>query len=293
MNQNRILSGDLNKLKNKETGKTIGEIVAEINDPSLIENLNSAKTVDEKINILLAYDNPQLNKCKQDLIKFKKSVASLDKSFGGIVAWTKKRGKENLDKFIKNTLVKKLKKIKVGDKTLGEVLGEIAKKDPSFGEKIESFTTMTDLAEFLLQSSNPELQPFKKAIRELKDKHMDDEAQGGVAGIVGMGLVTGFDMIKKAIDGVKNLFSKRKKDANEELSIIEKYVHPDIVNLEATAYLKEQVVQGRTFQFVVYLTCISARWQVNADRTHPFPVAEVSQIDGARLTLCHCTFELL
>ena len=231
MNQNRILSGDLIKLKNKETGKTIGEIVAEINDPSLIENLNSAKSVDEKINILLAYDNPQLNKCKQDLIKFKKSVASLDKSFGGIVAWTKKRGKENLDKFIKNTLVKKLKKIKVGDKTLGEVLGEIAKKDPSFGEKIESFTTMTDLAEFLLQSSNPELQPFKKAIRELKDKHMDDEAQGGVAGIVGMGLVTGFDMIKKAIDGVKNLFSKRKKDANEELSIIEKYVHPDIVKL--------------------------------------------------------------
>ena len=231
MNQNRILSGDLIKLKNKETGKTIGEIVAEINDPSLILNLNSAKSVDEKINILLAYDNPQLNKCKKDLIKFKKSAASLDKSFGGIVAWTKQRRKENLDKFIKNTLVKKLKKIKVGDKTLGEVLGEIAKKDPSFGEKIESFTTMTDLAEFLLQSSNPELQPFKKAIRELKDKHMDDEAQGGVAGIVGMGLVTGFDMIKKAIDGVKNLFSKRKKDANEELSIIEKYVHPDIVKL--------------------------------------------------------------
>ena len=231
MNQNRILSGDLIKLKNKETGKTIGEIVAEINDPSLILNLNSAKSVDEKINILLAYDNPQLNKCKNDLIKFKKSTASLDKSFGGIVAWTKQRGKENLDKFIKNTLVKKLKKIKVGDKTLGEVLGEIAKKDPSFGEKIESFTTMTDLAEFLLQSSNPELQPFKKAIRELKDKHMDDETQGGVAGIVGMGLVTGFDMIKKAIDGVKNLFSKRKKDANEELSIIEKYVHPDIVKL--------------------------------------------------------------
>ena len=231
MNQNRILSGDLIKLKNKETGKTIGEIVAEINDPSLILNLNSAKSVDEKINILLAYDNPQLNKCKKDLIKFKKSVASLDKSFGGIVAWTKQRGKENLDKFIKNTLVKKLKKIKVGDKTLGEVLGEIAKKDPSFGEKIESFTTMTDLAEFLLQSSNPELQPFKKAIRELKDKHMDDEAQGGVAGIVGMGLVTGFDMIKKAIDGVKNLFNKRKKDANEELSIIEKYVHSDIVKL--------------------------------------------------------------
>ena len=231
MNQNRILSGDLIKLKNKETGKTIGEIVAEINDPSLILNLNSAKSVDEKINILLAYDNPQLNKCKKDLIKFKKSAASLDKSFGGIVAWTKQRRKENLDKFIKNTLVKKLKKIKVGDKTLGEVLGEIAKKDPSFGEKIESFTTMTDLAEFLLQSPNPELQPFKKAIRELKDKHMDDEAQGGVAGIVGMGLVTGFDMIKKAIDGVKNLFSKRKKDANEELSIIEKYVHPDIVKL--------------------------------------------------------------
>ena len=231
MNQNRILSGDLIKLKNKETGKTIGEIVAEINDPSLILNLNSAKSVDEKINILLAYDNPQLNKCKKDLIKFKKSAASLDKSFGGIVAWTKQRRKENLDKFIKNTLVKKLKKIKVGDKTLGEVLGEIAKKDPSFGEKIESFTTMTDLAEFLLQSSNPELQPFKKAIRELKDKHMDDEAQGGVAGIVGMGLVTGFDMIKKAIDSVKNLFSKRKKDANEELSIIEKYVHPDIVKL--------------------------------------------------------------
>ena len=233
MNQNRILSGDLIKLKNKETGKTIGEIVAEINDPSLIEKLNSAKSVDEKINILLAYDNPQLNKCKQDLVKFKKSIASdtSDKSFGGIIAWTKRRGKENLDKFIKNTLVKKLKKIKVGDKTLGEVLGEIAKKDPSFGEKIESFTTMTDLAEFLLQSTNPELQPFKKAIRELKEKHMEDEAQGGVAGIVGMGLVTGFDMIKKAIDGVKNLFSKRKKDANEELSIIEKYVHPDIVKL--------------------------------------------------------------
>ena len=231
MNQNRILSGDLIKLKNKETGKTIGQIVSEINDPSLILNLNSAKSVDEKINILLAYDNPQLNKCKKDLIKFKSSVASLDKSFGGIVAWTKQRGKENLDKFIKNTLVKKLKKIKVGEKTLGEVLGEIAKKDPSFGEKIESFNTMTDLAEFLLQSSNPELQPFKKAIRELKDKHMDDEAQGGVAGIVGMGLVTGFDMIKKSIDGVKSLFSKRKKDANEELSIIEKYVHPDIVKL--------------------------------------------------------------
>ena len=231
MNQNRILSGDLIKLKNKETGKTIGEIVAEINDPSLIGKLNSAKSVDEKINILLAYDNPQLNKCKQDLLKFKKSAASLDKSFGGIVAWTKQRGKENLDKFIKNALVKKLKKIKVGDKTLGEVLGEIAKKDPSFGEKIESFTTMTDLAEFLLQSSNPELQPYKKAIRELKDKHMDDEAQGGIAGVVGMGLVTGFDMIKKAIDDVKNLFSKRKKDANEELTIIEKYVHPDIVKL--------------------------------------------------------------
>ena len=86
---------------------------------------------------------------------------------------------------------KKLKKIKVGDKTLGEVLGEIAKKDPSFGEKIESFTTMTDLAEFLLQSTNPELQPFKKAIRELKEKHMEDEAQGGVA-------VSGLEMSQNA-----------------------------------------------------------------------------------------------
>lgn len=230
MNQNRILSGDLIKLKNKQTGKTIGEIVAEINDPDLLSRLNSAKTVDEKINILLGYDNPQLNLCKQDLIDFKRSVAKLDTSFGGIVEWTKQRSKENTDNFIKNTLLKKLKKIKVGDKTLGEVLNEISKKDPSFAEKIESFTTITDLAEFLLQSDNPELLPYKKAIRELKDKHMDDEAQGGIAGVVGMGLVSGFDMIKKSIDKIKNLFKKGKK-GDEELSLIQKYVHPDIIKL--------------------------------------------------------------
>ena len=226
----KLLGSRLSKVSIK--GKTIGEIVSEIKDPTLIEKLNAVESVNDKIDILLSYDNPKINKIKQDLIKFKQTVtSSMDKPFGGMIVLAKQKGKEQLDKLIKNTLVKKLKKIKVGDKTLGEVLGEIAKKDPSFGEKIDSFTTMTDLAEFLLQSSNPELQPFKKAIRELKDKHMDDEAQGGVAGIVGMGLVTGFDMIKKAIDGVKNLFSKRKKDANEELSIIEKYVHPDIVKL--------------------------------------------------------------
>jgi len=230
MNQNRILSRDLINLKTK-SGKTIGEIVAEINNPELLSNLNSVKTPDEKVDILLNYDHPLLNACKQELMDFKSSIADRDKSFGGVIAWTKARGKKALDKFIKNRLVKKLNKLKVGDKTLGEVLAEISSSDPSFRDKIESFQTMTDLAEFLLQSDNPKIAPFKKGIRELKEKHMDDEAQGGIAGIVGMGLVSGFDVIKKSMDAVKKLFDKRKKDAKSEIDVIEKYVHPDIVKL--------------------------------------------------------------
>ena len=234
LNKERILSKDLLNLKSQKTDKTVGETLVELNDPNLFDKLGAASKTEDKINILLSYDDPSINALKDELIKFKKSIQTKDEesnTFNGLINWHKERSTKAMNKFIKNKLVKKLKNIKVGDKTLGEVIDTIVSIDPSFGQKIDSFTTMTDLAEFLLENENPLLTPYKPAIRELKEKHIDDEAQGGLAGIVGMGLVTGFDLIKKSIDAVKKLFNKHKKDINEEKSIVEKYINKDIIDL--------------------------------------------------------------
>lgn len=232
----------------KVGGKTFSEYVAETKNSELVTKLSQAGSVSEQIQIIRETGTSKAKTFADAIQKeYEKDKEAFDKAFkskSGVLSplstisdtitrykqKAKEKIKEQSDKIIKNVLINKLKKIKVGNKTLGEVLNEIGKKDPSFAGKIESFTTMTDLAEFLLQSNNPELLPFKGNIRLMKDKYTDDEMQGGVAGVVGMSLVTGFDMIKKSIDKIKNLFKKGKK-GDEEISLIQKYVHPDIIKL--------------------------------------------------------------
>lgn len=232
----------------KVGGKTFSEYVAETKNSELVTKLSQAGSVSEQIQIVREMGTSKAKQFADTIQKeYEKDKEAFDKAFKsktGVLSplstisdtitrykqKAKEKIKEQSDKIIKNVLINKLKKIKVGGKTLGEVLNEIGKKDPSFAGKINSFTTMTDLAEFLLQSENPELLPFKGNIRLMKDKYTDDEMQGGVAGVIGMSLVTGFDMIKKSIDKIKNLFKKGKK-GDEELSLIQKYVHPDIIKL--------------------------------------------------------------
>lgn len=233
----------------KVGGKTFSEYVAETKNSELVAKLSQAGSVSEQIQIVRDIGTSKAKLFADSIQKeYEKDKEAFDKAFksklgassplsviSDTIARYKQKAnekiKEQSDKLIKNVLVNKLKKIKVGGKTLGEVLGEISKKDPSFAGKLESFTTMTDLAEFLLQSNNPELLPFKGNIRLMKDKYSADEMQGGVAGVVGMGLVTGFDLIKKSIDVVKNIFKNRKKNSDEEIANIEKYVHSDIIKL--------------------------------------------------------------
>lgn len=230
------LSKELMNIHNKHN-IPLSNAINRIKDPLFHSELGQKTDTMDKARYILgkADDIDELNSFKEPLAKFIEKRGYMDDvnkigtagAIGYIVGRAADKLRQKVDDFAKGqlnkVLDKKLLAIKVGEKTLGETLDEIVKQDPSIKEYIDAGKTPVDKANIILRLQNPELNPYKAAIRQFAEDY-DKSTALGVAGTMAWNGVK--NLASKAMNWIKS-FIEGDKEKNELVKILGK----DIVKI--------------------------------------------------------------
>jgi len=228
------LGKELLMLKNKHN-IPLSNALNRIFDPIFHSELgNKSDTIEKARFILNKVDSyPELNSFKEPLAKFieKRSdlLSSMSVRSGAsyIVSRITSKIMDKVDTKAKGlldkVLDKKLLQIKVGDKTLGEVLEEVFKYDLVSKDMIEKAKRPVDKANIILRMQNPEIAPFKAQIKQF----VDDYDKSNAASI---GTAMAWNKLKsvgsKALDWLKS-FTEKDKTVEE----LVKRLGPDLTKI--------------------------------------------------------------
>lgn len=230
------LSKELMNIRNKHN-IPLANAINRIKDPLFHSELGQkTDTMDKARYILGKADNiDEFNSFKEPLSNFIEKRGYMDDvnkigtagAIGYIVGRAADKLRQKVDDkakgLLNKVLDKKLLAIKVGDKTLGEVLNDIIKTDPSIKEYIDVGKTPVDKANIILRLQNPELKPYKAAIRKFAEDY-DQSTALGVAGTMAWNGAK--STASKAWNWIKGL-SESDKERDELVKILGK----DIVKI--------------------------------------------------------------
>ena len=225
------LSKELMNIRNKHN-IPLSNAINRIKDPLFHSELGQkTDTMDKARYILGKADNiDEFNSFKEPLSKFIEKRGYMDDinkigtagAIGYIVGRAADKLRQKVDDkakgLLNKVLDKKLLAIKVGDKTLGEVLDDIIKTDPSIKEYIDAGKTPVDKANIILRLQNPELKPYKAEIRKFAEDY-DQSTALGIAGT--MAWNTAKSVASKAWNWIKNL-SEGDKEKEELVKLLGK-----------------------------------------------------------------------